>query len=131
MSEACANVVLLVEDDRELREELAGSLRERSFEVIEAADGPTALALIREHMAAIDWLVTDIRLGGISGIHVAFEFRYLNPIRPIIFITAFDVPAAAERVPVTVVLRKPFRIRNLLDLMDSFRLDQSMATLGA
>jgi DNA-binding response OmpR family regulator len=111
--------VLLVEDDPLLRLDLAGVLRRRGFRVIEAADAAKALELIRTLGSSIAWLITDYHLGGISGVHVAFEYRFQNPLRPIIFITGRELPEDVRRMSGVVYLRKPFTHDALADAMGS------------
>lgn len=87
--------------------------------MIEAGDATEALDLIREHGASIDCLITDYQLGAISGIHVAFEYRFQHPLQPIIFITALEQPADVRRMSGVVFLRKPFSHDDLFAAMGS------------
>jgi CheY-like chemotaxis protein len=109
--------VLLVEDDPLLRLDLVQSLGEAGFGVIQAEDAPKALDLIRQFGSSLAWLITDYELGGISGIHVAFEYRFQNPLRPIVFITGHDLPADVRRMSGVAYLRKPFEHEELIAAM--------------
>ena len=120
-SEASANFVLLVEDDEVLREELARALRLSSFRVLTAGSALKALELVREYDGLIDWLVTDVELGEMSGVHVAFEYRFMNPTRPIVFLTGFDRPSAVASMSGSTLLQKPFSAAELVGILDRFR----------
>lgn len=60
--------VLLVEDERRLREIVSDYFRNEGFEVIEAEDGKQALELFAEH--TIDLIMLDIMLPEIDGCHL-------------------------------------------------------------
>ena len=111
--------VLLVEDDPLLRCDLAQAIKGSSYEVTEARDATEALNLIRERGNSLDVLVTDYQLGEISGIHVAFEFRFQNPLRPIVFITGHALPGDVKRMSGVRYLRKPFPHEALLEAINS------------
>ena len=105
--------VLLVEDEILLRETIAESLADEGFDVLQAATGEEALLLIRSETDSIDWLITDIRLPGVlDGWHVAFEFRFLHPLRPVIYVTGFTSPMP-PLVSGSMFLRKPYDIEQV------------------
>ena len=56
------STILVVEDEPLVREIIVSELEDAGYEVLEAADGAAALALLRE--ARVDLLFTDIRLPG-------------------------------------------------------------------
>src|SRR6185437_15897197 len=58
--------ILLVDDDPDVREFTAASLRQWGYEVCEAADGRAALELL-EHDEPIDMLVIDFAMPFITG----------------------------------------------------------------
>ena len=81
-------VVLLVEDEWLVRMEMADSLTEAGFDVVEAGTGEAAIALIAGGRV-IDVLVTDIRLGGsASGWDVADAWRAAFPGLPVVYASA-------------------------------------------
>ncbi|MCX2827934.1 MULTISPECIES: response regulator transcription factor [Bacillus] len=77
--------VLLVEDERRLREIVSDYFRNEGFEVIEAEDGKQALELFAEH--AIDLIMLDIMLPEIDGWSVCRRIRKESAV-PIIMLTA-------------------------------------------
>ncbi|MBE5106294.1 response regulator transcription factor [Bacillus thuringiensis] len=77
--------VLLVEDERRLREIVSDYFRNEGFEVIEAEDGKKALELFAEH--TIDLIMLDIMLPEIDGWSVCRRVRKESAV-PIIMLTA-------------------------------------------
>lgn len=77
--------VLLVEDERRLREIVCDYFRNEGFEVIEAEDGKQALELFAEHN--VDLIVLDIMLPEIDGWSVCRRVRKESAV-PIIMLTA-------------------------------------------
>ncbi|MCU4729956.1 response regulator transcription factor [Bacillus cereus] len=77
--------VLLVEDERRLREIVSDYFRNEGFEVIEAEDGKKALELFADH--EIDLIMLDIMLPEIDGWSVCRRIRKESAV-PIIMLTA-------------------------------------------
>jgi CheY-like chemotaxis protein len=98
--------VLVVEDDALVREMVVEALRDAGFEVMEAEDGGTALAVCGS--AALDVLLTDIRLPGpISGWDVAEKCRERHPTLPVIYATAVSI-VPPRPVPGSRWCNKPY-----------------------
>lgn len=79
--------ILLVEDEASLADPLAFLLKKEGFEVIHAADGPTALDHFRSN--DIDIVLLDLMLPGMSGTDVCKELRATSQV-PVIMVTARD-----------------------------------------
>lgn len=113
---ARAGPVLIVEDDAAVRQLVRMALASAGFRVLEAADGPSALALIdRNRPSAI---VLDLMLPGMSGVGFAEELRRrrLRPEVPIVVLSAaVGAERLAERMGAEACLRKPFRVPELVD----------------
>jgi diguanylate cyclase (GGDEF)-like protein len=62
--------LLLVEDDAPTRQTLARLLRGLGYQVVEAPDGPSALATLRE-LERVDLVLTDLVMPGMSGFGLA------------------------------------------------------------
>ncbi|MEI4801905.1 response regulator transcription factor [Bacillus sp. FJAT-51639] len=77
--------VLLVEDERRLREIVSDYFRNEGFEVIEAEDGKQALELFADH--TVDLIILDIMLPEIDGWSVCRRVRKESAV-PIIMLTA-------------------------------------------
>jgi CheY-like chemotaxis protein len=107
-------VVLLVEDDPDVRELASLFLSELGFEVLEAGDGLAGLALI-ETIPAIDLLFTDIVMPGLDGVSLAERAKEIRPDLAVVYATGFagrvrELKEARLEGP---VLQKPFRQREL------------------
>ena len=80
--------LLVVEDEPNIRELLATSLRFAGFEVHVAADGAAALKQAAEHDP--DLVVLDVMLPDMDGFTVTRKLREAGRILPIVFVTARD-----------------------------------------
>lgn len=79
-----AQVILVVEDEADIREGIRILLSGKGYTVLEAPTGEAALDRFNE---AVDLVILDIMLPGISGIRVCEELRRISTI-PILFLTA-------------------------------------------
>ena len=114
-----ASVVLLIEDDDEMRRFLARALRRDGLRVVEAANGDDALdwlgpwALEGNLEAAPDLIVSDIRLPYFSGLEILEGIQIAADIVPVILITGFPDDETVEKalaLGAECVLSKPFDI---------------------
>ena len=81
--------ILIVDDEEVLRDVLETVLRREGFDVALAASGEEALALL-DVDDAIDLVILDVMLPGISGIDTLRAIRISNPQLAVIVITAFS-----------------------------------------
>lgn len=73
-------LVLVVEDDDDVRQHAVELLRDLGYRALEAHDGPAALSLLAKHKADIALMFCDVGLPhGTRGQDVAREARRLNP----------------------------------------------------
>lgn len=101
--------ILCVDDEALIRTMIADCIDELGFKSVEAGSGEEALEKLEATDVAL--LITDIRMGGISGWEVAERARARQPGLPIIYISGF--PCAGEALADTIYLAKPFRPRDL------------------
>ncbi len=106
--------VLLVEDEATVRAMAAERLRELGCDVLEAADGPAALRLLRSG-ARVDVLVTNLGLpSGLNGRQVADVAREHVPDLPVLFITGHPGSVLEGHLaPGMEVIGKPFALDTL------------------
>ena len=86
--------ILVVDDDRAVRDALRRALTLASYEVQCAEDGEQALELVVQ--AVPDAVVLDVGLPGIDGLEVCRRLRRLGNRVPILILTARD--AVADRI---------------------------------
>ncbi len=79
--------ILVVEDDRRIRDLLRRGLAFEGYEVITAEDGETALRAIRDKLP--DAVILDLMLPGIDGLEVCRRLRSVSNL-PILVLTARD-----------------------------------------
>ena len=83
---AMAYRVLLVDDDRAIRDSLARALDLEGYEVLTAADGAEALRITREEHP--DVLVLDVMMPSVDGLTVCRVLRFEQDRTPILMLTA-------------------------------------------
>jgi two-component system response regulator AtoC len=87
--------ILIAEDQQDLRELLAMSLRDRGYAVTEAADGEEALTLLRSEPHEL--VLSDLRMPRMDGMSLLRETRKLKVTPAFIMITAHgSIPDAVE-----------------------------------
>jgi len=82
-----SETILVVEDDRRIRDLLRRGLVFEGYEVITAEDGETALRAIRDKLP--DAVILDLMLPGIDGLEVCRRLRSVSNL-PILVLTARD-----------------------------------------
>ena len=79
--------VLLVEDDPTFRSAIGYNLKRAGYQLSNAADGDTALAIVKEQLDQIDLVVLDLMLPGASGIAVLRQIRARSNV-PVLIVSA-------------------------------------------
>jgi CheY-like chemotaxis protein len=97
-------VVLVVDDDPDVRETVVNLLEPAGFTVIDAASGRLALDVL-ERDSTIDVLFTDVMMPGISGITLAKRALEMRPELHVVLASAY-FHEETEPFP---CIRKPFR----------------------
>lgn len=112
--------VLLIEDEDALRIAVAKMLKKRGFFVVEAADGSTAVDLLRDSQCDIDVILLDLTIPGTGSLEVAAESARLRPETKIVITSAYSREASSDFLKIPQVagyLRKPFHAAELVDLL--------------
>ena len=113
--------VLVVDDESSVRMFVTETLASFGYSVIEAADSPAGLQLLKSD-TSIDLLVTDIGLpGGLNGRQMADAGRECRPGLPVLFMTGYtQSPIIDEHAlqPCTAVLTKPFALDALVSAVN-------------
>jgi PAS domain S-box-containing protein len=111
-----SEVILLVEDDKALREFAMSLLVDLGYRVIEAASGKDALGVIGER-ADIDLLLTDIVMpSGVNGLELGLEAGKLNPKLKVLYCSGYARSAVFNETLLDTeiqFLSKPYTMREL------------------
>jgi two-component system response regulator PilR (NtrC family) len=115
--------ILVVDDERSMREMLAILLRREGHDVAVAENGRGAIALLNQH--PFDLVVSDARMPDLDGLEVLRHARSINPSVIAIMVTAYGSPdliRGVAQLGVNDYVEKPFntevlrfRIRKELD----------------
>jgi DNA-binding response OmpR family regulator len=81
--------VVLVDDDDAVRGVCAEHLRGAGYDVIPLPSGEAALTVISERGTAIDALVTDVSMPGMSGLELARAVRARGSRIPVLLISGY------------------------------------------
>jgi len=106
--------VLVVDDEPAVRTSLSRALELRGYDISTAADGATALELVRA--GGYDAMVLDVAMPGMNGFEVCRRLRSGGDLTPILMLTARD--AVPDRVTgldagADDYLVKPFALEEL------------------
>ena len=111
-------MILVVDDDNDVRAMIKRALQELGYPVSEAPDGPSALASFEERKPSL--VILDYVMPGMDGAEVARRITALDPDVPIVFSTGHGAlralrTAAGEHVS---ILEKPFALSELSALIE-------------
>jgi DNA-binding NtrC family response regulator len=112
--------ILVVDDEHNLRMTIAANLELEGFEVVEAEDGETALALVKAQ--PFDLVLSDVRMPGMNGVDLFRHIHELKPELPVILMTAFALEGLVQealREGAFTLLPKPFEIEHLVAALTS------------
>ena len=112
--------VLVVDDNRDLAENIAEILGDEGYETLACFDPLDALAHAREF--DFDVAVLDVRMPGMNGVLLHQKLTQLRPDACYLLVTAFtqdDELAAARAAGVMAVLPKPIPLAELLAILSS------------
>ncbi len=107
--------ILVVDDEDYMREVVRRALENASFEVDEAADGKTALTMLRQYPYNV--IITDLRLPGLTGETIIEEALSLFPETVVIVMTGFgNIQSAVEAIRKGAYdyIPKPFQLAELV-----------------
>ena len=120
-----SEVILVVEDDGDLRSYLSEVLRGLGYHVVAAANAKAALSVLEENSRRIDLLLTDVVMPGMNGRELAVRAQQIRPGLRVLYMTGYSRNAVVHhgRLEQGVeLLQKPItqthlaaRVRDLLD----------------
>jgi two-component system response regulator HydG len=108
-------LILVVDNEHSVRLTLAMLLKGNGHQVLEAADGRTAIETLRE--AAVSLVITDLKMPEVSGLDVLREAKTLSPQTEVILLTghgSIESAVEAMRLGAFDYVTKPFEPAELL-----------------
>lgn len=82
--------ILLVEDDKDVRNYLTDALRDLQYRVLAAANAEVALRLLAEENIRIDLLLTDIVMPGMNGRELGEKAIQMRPSLKVLYMTGYS-----------------------------------------
>jgi two-component system, cell cycle sensor histidine kinase and response regulator CckA len=116
LSAAASRTILVVEDDRALRELLRITLEGSGYTVLAAADAAEALRLAEPPGRAIALLVSDVMMPGMTGPDLARRLRASRAGLEVLLVSGYSRDSELLD-PRVAFLQKPFRPQTLTDLV--------------
>jgi two-component system nitrogen regulation response regulator NtrX len=128
--------ILIVDDHRAVREELAFALGYDGWRTLEAADGPSGLQLARQD--EVDLVLLDVKLPGMDGLEVLTHLKEARPDVPVVMISGhgdLDTAVIAVKKGAYDFLQKPFAadrvVLSIRNALGAARLQRENAVLRA
>ena len=114
-------MILVVDDEEDIREILVETLEGLGFDHMTACDGSEAIDLLDQYHNLIDAIICDLKMPNVSGDQVIIHVRRHYPIIPIVILTGFaqlDMALDHMRLGAFDYMTKPFRVQELLFLLN-------------
>jgi len=113
------HTILVVEDEPLQLDSISGFLSKQGYRVLKAARPSLALEMTREQ--AVDLVLTDLKMPGMSGVELLEALRKMNPAIDVIVMTAFGTVESATlamRQGAVDYITKPVDLRHLQSLIE-------------
>ncbi len=124
--------VLVVEDEKNVREVLDAILSTAGHKVSQAENGEEGIELFRKQKP--DIVITDLGMPGLSGWDVAGKIKASDPFTPVILSTGWGVKPSQNEVHmqnVDRVISKPFKMEQILNLVSELLAQRRTQSVNA
>ena len=106
--------IVLVDDEDDVRSVMKSVLCQRGYTVLDAASGADAIQLLAGHSGAVDMLVTDVLMPGMSGRELYEHLAHRHPGLKVLYVSGYaDDAFAHEQEWGNAFLSKPFSLETL------------------
>ena len=111
-------VLLVADDNRQVRAIMAGTLEAAGYRVLQAVDGIAATEVFAAHPETLALAILDVDMPRMSGLECLERLRARRPALPVIVISGLaDVHLTDEQARNATLLKKPFRMAKLTALV--------------
>ncbi|MBU1234018.1 MAG: sigma-54 dependent transcriptional regulator [Proteobacteria bacterium] len=114
------NPILVVDDERSMRDFLKILLVKEGYQVETAHNGSSALELIEKQDFSL--VISDIRMDGMDGLELLYGIKERTPTLPVVMITAFASPndaVSAMKNGAFDYISKPFNVEEIKSVICS------------
>jgi len=111
-------LILIVDDEQDIRTIVSKSPRAREFDVVEAADGLGGWETVRR--AKPDAVISDVNMPVMDGITFIGEFRKLDRFTPVLVLTTESEESkikAGKEAGASGWMVKPFKNQDMIDMV--------------
>jgi PAS domain S-box-containing protein len=125
-ADGAGRVILLVEDEKEVREVVKRILTGNNYTVIATANAKDALEIITDSAILIDGMLTDVVMPDMSGPQLADRLKDVRPEVPVLLMsgyTAGALPGGTADTEALPLIRKPFNRATLLQQLQDVLTD--------
>ncbi|MES0372255.1 MAG: PAS domain S-box protein, partial [Mariprofundaceae bacterium] len=119
LSHGDGEMLLLVDDEDDIRGTTQELLNSLGYETLVAADGEKALEIYRANREKVRLVITDIVMPKMGGIDLMKAIHQLDKKIPIVFMTGYDMGhlLESENLESNQVISKPFSVEKLSELI--------------
>ncbi len=113
------NLIMVVDDEREIRELFRDVLEARGYEVIVCEKGEAALDILKHRKVFAAFV--DIQMPGMDGIELLKKVKAVKPDTHVVMITGYSRDGAvneALQLGCFVCMMKPFKLRDITGVLD-------------
>ncbi len=114
------STILLVEDDPVMRRLTRQMLQDQGYSVLEAQDGRSALEVTASHQGAIDLVLTDVVMPGVSGPELVLRLMDSHPQTKFLYMSGYTGELVVDHglAEGVALLEKPFTRAALLTTIE-------------
>jgi len=109
-----SGLVLLVEDEPDIRASTTAFLRRIGFEVVQAADGRAGVQQVREHLARVRMVLLDYTMPHMDGAECFRQIQLLAPDLPVLMTSGFSEGVSTHALDgLAGFIQKPYTLSRL------------------
>jgi FixJ family two-component response regulator len=115
-------VILIIDDEAQIREAVAEILEIIGVESLMAANGLAGMELFHAHRSQIRCILLDLRMPGVGGQEIFRRLREIDPNLDVILSTGFDdieIDVTLQTDSHLYFLQKPYTVDTLLTRIQS------------
>lgn len=115
-----SETILLVDDEKQIRELGTTILRNKGYRVVTASTGEEALAYYQQHRDEVDLVILDLGMPGMGGRKCLQKLWEFDPMTKVVVASGYSAEGSIHEIiqgTDAVYIAKPFRLNNLLSLV--------------